>query len=169
MAGTFQQWQYLDPMSQQTGGVPGASAKTFPIRGNGPEPWFRDHLDALRSARVPTAQYPDGYLGTTINRRREDRLSNGGPLVAERPYATMRNYQRGIHVGSRVLPQAYFWDEDVHPMAGLEHQAAGKRWAPQGELITYLANDGKPGPVRGSQSLEDQRRRIPDRLHPRWK
>lgn len=166
MPQAFSEWQYLDPMAQQTGGVPGAASKTYPIRGNGPEPWFRDHLDATRSARIPTAEYPDGYVGTT-NTRRESRIQSGG----QRPYQTMRNYQRGIHVGARVLPSAYFWTDEVDPMAGLRAQSEGKKWTQQGEYITHLTNDGKAGPVRGSISMRDPVRdqTVPPRLYPRWK
>lgn len=163
-ANTFDQWMYLDPMQVQTGGAPGSAAKTYPIRGNGPEPWFRDRMDGLRSARIPTAAYPSGYLGTWKGRR-EDRIQGRGP------WATKRNYQRGIHVGARVAPQQYFWTDDVYPMAGLEAQSQGTKWTQQGEYYTHLVNDGKAGPVRGSQSLADPARdvNIPPRLHPTWK
>lgn len=160
----FTQWMYNDPLQSQTGGAPGSGPKTYPIRGNGPEPWFRDRLDALRSARIPTAAYPDGYAGT-VRSRREDRLTSSSGRM------TQRNYQRGIHVGARVDPDSYWWTDDVHPMAGLEAQAKGERFTQKGEYSTHLINDGKAGPVRGSMSLQDpvRDRQYPSRLHPKWK
>ena len=175
---TFQQWMYLDPMSQQTGGVNGSASKTFPIAGNGPEPWFRDRLDGIRSARIPTAEFPDGYLGTTRTRR-EDRLTHGGARQ------TKKNYERGVHVGARVDPQSYLWDANiVHPMAGLEAQARGEKWTAsmaEGFQVTHpagvgtaglhLTNGGKPMP-RGSQSLVNHpgASRFNDpRLRPRYR
>lgn len=151
---SFSPWQNLTPMGIQTGGAPGNASSTFPIN-NAPEPWFRDRLDALRSARIPTSEYPDGYLGT-VRTRREDRLVQHGGTRQ-----TQRSYERGIHVGARVSPEAYFWTTEVNPHLGLEHQAIGKKFAPQGELLTHLVNGGKPGPVRGSGSL------LAERTHPR--
>lgn len=151
-ANTFTSWQHLPPMGIQTGGVPGSARNTFPID-SGPEPWFRDRLDAARSARIPSAEYPDGYLGN-VDRKREGRVAHSGT-------PNTRSYHRGIHVGARVRPDAYFWDDTVSPQMGLELQARGKKFAPTGELATHLVNDGKPGPVQGSQSL--------GRLTPRWR
>lgn len=140
----FSQWQYLDPLGQQTGGVPGSASKTYPLMGI-PEPWFRDKIDALRAARIPSAEYPDGYLGT-VRSRRQDRLTSHGGRH------TQRSYQRGVHVGSRVDPQAYFWVDEIHPKAGLEAQAKGERWQMTPDPNTHLVNDGKPV-LRGARSL----------------
>jgi hypothetical protein len=149
---TFTSWQQLTPMGVQTGGVPGNASNTFPIN-SGPEPWFRDRLDAVRSGRLPSAGYPDGYLGT-VRTRREDRLVQHGGTRQ-----TQRSYERGIHVGARVSPDAYFWTNEVNPQLGLRLQAAGAKFAPQGEALTHLVNGGKPGPVRGTGSLDDPRLR----------
>lgn len=149
---SFSQWQHLTPMGVQTGGAPGSASQTFPIN-NAPEPWFRDRLDALRSARIPTAEYPDGYLGT-VRTRREGRLAAHGGYRQ-----TKRSYERGIHVGARVSPESYFWTDAVNPTIGLELEARGQKFAPQGEVLTHLVNGGKPGPVRGSQSLDNPRLR----------
>lgn len=164
---TFSQWMQLDPMGQQTGGVPGAASKTYPIRGNGPEPWYRNRKDALLAARIPTAMYPDGYLGT-VQSRRQDRLraQGGGTRM------TQRSYQRGVHVGARVEPQQYFWSEEVYPEAGLVAQSEGRRFAPTGEYATHLMNDGKPGPVRGSLSLthyDEYLKSSYQKLAPNWR
>lgn len=163
----FSQWQSLDPMGQQSGGVPGSASKTYPLVGDGPEPWFRDRLDEMRSARIPTAEYPDGYLGT-VKSRRQDRLQAAGGSAR----LTQKHYQRGVHVGARVDPQSYFWQEDtIHPMAGLVAQAEGRKWAPTGNYVeTKLTNDGKPMP-RGAPSLVDESKKTLNnpRLAPRWK
>lgn len=142
---TFTQWQYQDPMGQQQGGVPGSASKTYPIRNHlGPEPWFRSRKDMLLSARIPTAQYPDGYLGTVRSRVRDRLRAEGGGTRL-----TQRNYQRGVHVGARVEPQQYFWSEEVYPEKGMELQLKGQKFAPQGELHSHLINDGKPRPQPG--------------------
>ena len=132
------------------GGGPGMASNTFPIN-HAPEPWFRDRLDALRSARIPSADYPDGYLETVRTRRQDRLVAHGGGQAHSSE--TQRSYERGVHVGARVSPQAYFWTEELNPTLGLELQARGQKFAPQGEMIAILTNDGKPGPVRGSQSL----------------
>lgn len=58
----------------------------------------RDILDARRlmdTGHVPSAEYPDGYLGTIgAGTRRQDRLLNN---IGNR--ATQRSYQRGVHKG----------------------------------------------------------------------
>lgn len=127
------------------GGHPaGMASNTYPIHG-GAQPWFKDRLDALRSARTPEADYPDGYLGT-VRTRRQDRLAAHGGQAS--PSETRRSYERGVHVGSRVAPSAYFWPEHIHPQLGLHLQAEGKKFAPTGELIPQLTNSGKPvGPA----------------------
>ena len=160
---SFTEWMHLPPMGVQTGGAPGSASNTFPIN-NAPEPWFRDRLDAARSARIPSAEYPSGYLGTTRTRR-EDRLVQGGGSAHSGE--TKKSYERGIHVGARVSPEAYFWNEELHPALGLELQARGQKFAPQGEAATHLVNDGKAGPPRGSNSLQDPRTQR--RLAPQWR
>lgn len=159
----FTQWQHFDPTNS---GVPGGGSKVFPLSKSGPEPWYRDDMDKARSAaRTPDAEYPSGYLGTTRSRR-EDRLKSGGGNRR-----TKHHYQRGVHRGSRAEPDAYFWDNDLHPMAGLEAQAQGRKWAPTGGPVnTHLTNDGKNMP-RGAQSLagDPGRTTIPTRVHPGWK
>jgi len=149
---TFTSWMANTPMGQQTGGVPGHASNTFPIN-NGPEPWFRDRLDALRSGRIatPSAQYPDGYL-QTVRTRREDRLIAHGGGVSHSG-ETKKSYERGIHVGARVSPNAYFWNDDMYPQLGLDLQAEGSKFAPQGEALTHLGNDGKPGPARTAEEV----------------
>jgi hypothetical protein len=103
---------------------------------------YRGVLDARRSVgdpsnRVPSAAYPDGYLGT-IQGRRDDKL-----LKSVQSRLTQRSYQRGVHKGERIDPQDYQWTADVNPMAGLDNEATGQRWAPKGSPTERLAHMGK--------------------------
>lgn len=122
---------------------------------------FRNPLDAKRaqqSARIPSAEYPDGYLGT-IQSRRADRL-----LDAATNRLTNRSYQRGVHRGERVDPQDYFWPAPVDELSGIRRQfqavpdADGTKFlvpraAPLMTLQEHmLATTGRQVP-RGSQSL----------------
>ena len=143
---TFTQWATHDATH-------GHASNSFPLN-NAPEPWFRDRLDAIRSAKIPSAEYPDGYLGTTRTRREDRLVQHGGNNTG----GTEKSYLRGVHVGSRVQPDAYFWSDAVSNTMGIELQAQGKKFAPQGEAVQHLINDGKPGPVRGSASLRSLNR-----------
>lgn len=103
----------------------------------------RDILDARRmmdTGHIPSAAYPDGYLGTLgAGSRREDRLMG---KIANR--ATQKSYQRGVHKGERVDPADYYWPDDFGPMTGLEYQARGQKWTATGSMIgSPLVNDGK--------------------------
>lgn len=113
---------------------------------------YRNVLDARRSvgdpnARTPSAAYPDGYLGT-INGRRDDRL-----LKSVQSRLTQRSYQRGVHKGERVDPGDYRWTAEVNPMAGLEAQARGERWAPSGSPTERLAHMGKVNALSPDEML----------------
>lgn len=134
-----QNWQYNTPVPQ-----PGA------LHGGGAFPTgsLRDVLDAKRSAQapgIPSAAYPDGYLGT-ISSRREDRVLN-----AVKDKLNERSYQRGVHKGERAPAEDYFWPKDFNPMSGLERQASGKRWAPSGDPVEKLAHGGKNSVVTPSE------------------
>ena len=112
---------------------------------------YRGVLDARRSVgdpnnRVPSAAYPDGYLGT-IQSRREDRL-----LKNVQSRLTQRSYQRGVHKGERVDPQDYRWTADVNPQAGLAAEAEGVRWAPTGSPTERLAHMGKVNTLNPSET-----------------
>ena len=173
-------WQYLTPMEI---GQPGSN-----VRANGGAGaqalHFRNPLDAQRAAmgnRVPSAEYPDGYLGT-INSRREDRLLNSikGRL-------TQRNYQRGVHKGERIDPQDYYWADDVRPDIGLEYQAMGLRWTQSGtpvERLTALGTAELASPAhrdaltrqfgvddrsRVAQIIDPERQTRMRRLMPNWR
>jgi hypothetical protein len=110
----------------------------------GPNPFFHDQLDQLRSQwrSTPEATYPDGYLGT-INTRRQDRLLNG---LKQRSGA--KPYTRGIHKGERRDPSDYMWPEEFNLFTGLELQSSKNpvKFTPPGlglEVGQLLVNDGK--------------------------
>lgn len=108
----------------------------------GPQPFFRDELDAFRSMwrRTPEATYPDGYLGT-ITARRDDRL-----LQATKQRENQRSYQRGVHKGERIDPGDYIWPDQFNLESGLQRQTTGMRWTPPGggvDTTAKLTNDGR--------------------------
>jgi hypothetical protein len=128
-------WQYL------ADGQPGSI-----VRANGGAGTdaltFRDPLDARRAAmgaRAPSAEYPDGYLGT-ITDRRQDRLLKG---VQKR--LNDRSYQRGVHKGDKLDNGDYSWPDTggVNPQAGLVYQAKGLKWTQKGNPVERLAHGGK--------------------------
>ncbi|WP_188279363.1 hypothetical protein [Streptomyces sp. CBMA29] len=145
----------------------------------------RDILDARRmmdTGRVPTAQYPDGYLGT-IESRRGDRLMN---RVGTRQ--NQRSYQRGVHKGERIDPADYYWPDDFNPSTGLEFEARGERWTAQGSMIgSPLVNDGKSASALSQDrfataarvytqeitppytNVDEQRRAQLQRFRPAWR
>lgn len=111
--GVFTPFQFLPPYNM---GAPG-NANTAG-GGGGIGPFFRDALDARRSAynQTPEAMYPDGYLGT-INTRRQDRL-----LDSLKTRANQRSYVRGVHKGERIDPSDYLWPGQLQPMDGIMRQ-----------------------------------------------
>jgi hypothetical protein len=115
-------------------------------------PVARGELDAIRigTGRVPSAEYPDGYLGT-IRSRRDDRL-----LDSIKSRLGQKSYQRGVHKGERIEASQYFWPHDMNDMSGIKRQMRAKydpaagvyripRSAPQTHLTPapHLVNDGK--------------------------
>jgi hypothetical protein len=130
-------WQYLAPMGvgqQGSTNQAGGGGLGLPV-----PPGYRDALDAARSAvpAIPSAAYPDGYLGT-ITDRHEDKL-----FASVQGKLTDRSYQRGVHVGSRVDPQDYFWPKEFGPQTGLQMEAKGRRFNPPGTETERLAHMGK--------------------------
>ena len=143
-------------------------------------PVARGDLDAIRIGvgRVPSAEYPDGYLGT-IRSRRDDRL-----LDSIKNRVNQKAYQRGVHKGERIEPSMYYWPEQIHPMTGIERQMKAKlvningavvymseRSAPQTQLTPapHLVNDGKANTVADQPGTIDARRKaMLAYLRPAW-
>ena len=117
---------------------------------------YRDPLDAKRSAAgfAPGASYPDGYLGNIIDRQ------NDKMLGALQTSLNQRSYQRGVHVGSKIGADQYFWDDAMNPDMGIERQMQARptdveggvvimseRYAPTGGVEERLMHNEMP--VRG--------------------
>lgn len=122
---------------------------------------FRSPIDRDRAVggRIPQAEYPDGYLGNLSWDRRRDRLAIN---VTER--LTAQSYQRGVHKGSRISPQDYFWPSDKpQPDSGLIREAQGAirqgnvtlvpRFAPIGNPVERISHMGK---TAGMATPEEQ-------------
>jgi hypothetical protein len=122
-------------------------------------PVARGELDAIRigTGRVPSAEYPDGYLGT-IRSRRDDRL-----LDSIKSRLGQKSYQRGVHKGERIEPSMYFWPMEFNDQQGLQRQAKAKFDPQRGMYIVprsapnilltpapHLVNDGKTNMVSDS-------------------
>lgn len=110
---------------------------------------YRSPLDAKRAAagQLPQAEYPDGYLGTIIDRQQDKLLAS----VQER--LTDRSYQRGVHKGAKIDGSDYFWDTSVvDPMGRIRAESRAvntgytmqvRRYAPTGNPVERLAHMGK--------------------------
>lgn len=130
---------------------------TNTVYGGGGTPVARSEMDFLRMGvgREPSAEYPDGYLGT-IRSRRDDR---GRPnsvseqvLHGLKVRLTQRGYQRGVHRGERIDQNDYYLPNNLTADRGIKRQmAAAKkgtpaaRFAPASSLVPapHLVNDGK--------------------------
>lgn len=122
----------------------------------------RDPLDAARQGafgggRIGEASYPDGYLGP-VNNRRQDRLANE---VAGR--MTDRNYQRGVHAGTKQPALNYYWPAEASPDQGIMRELHGrrrgnvimvKRHTPAGSPVEHLVNGGKLSQLDQAQQAE---------------
>lgn len=109
----------------------------------GPQPLFRDALDAARSLwrAEPGAHHPDGYIDSAISNRREDRI---GTAI----WRNQKAYTRGVHKGERIDMSDYLWPAEFNLFSALEAQAVGMRYVSPAfaEEPVMLTNDGKPGP-----------------------
>ena len=150
MPQSHQNWQYLG-----ASGYVGAYTTT----GGGGTPIVpRSSMDFLRLGvgRTPSAEYPDGYLGT-IRSRRDDK-GNGSDTVLDslKSRQTQRGYQRGVHKGERIDPGQYMWPDNLKPDRRLNLRVKEVdldggltmnvvRDAPKFDLAPapHLVNDGK--------------------------
>jgi hypothetical protein len=136
-------------------------------QGGAGTPIARSDLDSIRigTGRVPSAEYPDGYLGT-IRSRRDDRL-----LDSIKNKVNQKAYQRGVHKGERIEPSMYYWSQDFSDQSGIKRQMKAKydpasgmfripRSAPLTNLVPapHLVNDGKANMRSDSPANLDVRR-----------
>lgn len=143
-------------------------------------PVARGELDAIRmgTGRVPQAEYPDGYLGT-IRSRRDDRL-----LDSIKSRVNQKAYQRGVHKGERIEPNAYYWDVEFNDQSGIKRQMKAKPVNINGGIVymipragietrltpaPHLVNDGKSNLVSDAPgTINPMRANQLSYLRPKW-
>lgn len=120
---------------------------------------YRSALDARRAAKgqLPYAQYPDGYLGTLSQDRRQDKL-----LDAVKSKLNQRSYQRGVHKGEKIASSDYYWPSDADPMRRIRAESNFvhdgntmnvTRFAPRGNPVERLAHMGKLGGLSANEQV----------------
>ena len=125
-----QNWQSLG-----AGGLNG-----YNNQGDHGGPSVRSNLDFQRLGvgRVPSAEYPDGYLGSLTTRRRDDKL-----LDSLKNNLNKKAYQRGVHKGERVDAAQYYWPSELQPTRGITRQMKSKLDASSG-VVVYYSDRNKP-------------------------
>lgn len=145
--------------------------------GGGGVPVARSEIDASRMAigRVPSAEYPDGYLGNVKSRRSgrsEGSSASDVVLDSLKNRLTQRSYQRGVHKGERIDPSDYLWPAAWDPQRGLMSEARGSKTtlATQISEPVHLVNSGKTD-MRANQPTEinPMRNTFNNRLRPAWR
>jgi hypothetical protein len=104
----------------------------------------RSRLDGLRmgTGRVPSAEYPDGYVGTIRSRRDDKGKPNSvseAVLDSIQTRVNQRSYQRGVHKGERIDPGDYAWPQEWSNETGVMNQMRGIKTAP----LMHLAQIGR--------------------------
>lgn len=166
--------------SQNWQSLGGGGLNGYNNQGGAGTPVARDTMDSLRIGvgRVPSAEYPDGYLGT-IRSRRDDRL-----LDSIKTRVNQKAYQRGVHKGERVEPSAYYWSPDFNDQIGIQRQMKAKQVEINGVTVwkserytqdirlvpaPHLVNDGKSNMVSDSPgTINVQRSNQLNYLKPKW-
>ena len=159
---------------------------TYTNYGGGGVPVARSELDYLRMGvgREPSAEYPDGYLGT-IRSRRDDRgrpASTSDKLLDSLKIRVgQRSYQRGVHRGERIDQSDYYYPKGLEKERGIIRQmkAAAKnvpvsRHVYDAQIVPapHLVNDGKAGPTVRSDSpvlVNAARQDQMARMRPQWR
>lgn len=103
---------------------------------------YRTPLDAQRAAKgsVPHAEYPDGYLGTIVDRQ-EDKL-----LEAVQEKLTERSYQRGVHKGEKIARTDYLWNTDVvDPNGRINVESRARRTTVEGTALYRIERNTPTG------------------------
>jgi hypothetical protein len=163
-----QNWQSLG-----AGGLYG-----YNNQGGAGTPVARGELDAVRIGigRTPSAEYPDGYLGT-IRSRRDDKL-----LDSIKSRVGQKQYQRGVHKGEKIGPDHYFWSMDFNPQSGLQRQMKIQYdkenqtfMVPRATILSemapppHLVNDGKANMRSDAPvNIDERRAQRLSYLRPRW-
>jgi hypothetical protein len=156
--------------------------------GGGGVPVARGELDFLRLGvgRVPSAEYPDGYLGT-IRSRRDDRgrpsSTSDTVLNSMKIRLGQRGYQRGVHRGERIDPSDYYYPPALSADRGIKRQMKakynGQTWDTRRHVedqtlvpAPHLPNDGKAGPsVRSDSPYNMDQKRVSQlrNMRPAWR
>jgi len=156
---------------------------TYTNYGGGGVPVARSELDYLRMGvgREPSAEYPNGYLGTIRSRRDDRGIANGTSdrvLDKMKQRVGQRSYQRGVHRGERIDPSDYYYPSGLDRDRGIKRQMAAAR---RGDLVPrnapvsklapapHLVNDGKAN-TKHNAPYEVNQRRVDQisRLKPGW-
>ena len=136
----------------------------------------RSVLDGLRmgTGRVPSAEYPDGYVGTIRSRRDDKGKPNSiseAVLNSVQTRVNQRSYQRGVHKGERIDPGDYVWPAEWSDQTGIANQMRGRRTAPLLDMApVHLINDGKAD-IPNKVPAELNPRRVDQfaRMRPAWR
>ena len=154
-----QDWQALG-----AGGLYG-----YNNQGGSGGPAVRDNLDFQRLGvgRVPSAEYPDGYLGTLTTRRRDDKL-----LDSLKNNVNKKAYQRGVHKGERIEPSGYYWPTELQPTRGLSRQMNAKMDNANGTVVYRVARNSPvveltPAPHLVNDGKANVSANVPAEFHPR--
>lgn len=181
MSSSRPQWMFNPPMGAAMPGAPVQVGAGGGFNGGAQAMSFRDPLDAARAGmgrnRIPSAEYPDGYLGN-LKSRREDRLLQGIKDIVNK-----RAYTRGVHAGEKIEPDDYILPPEFAWDSGLRRQAQGRptaegTWAVQRQAPLYTVYEqlqaNPHGLPRGAESLvtlqlnPSQSQQVAH-LSPRWR
>lgn len=167
--------------SQNWQSIGGNGLSGYNNQGGQGTPIARSDIDATRIGigRVPSAEYPDGYLGT-IRSRRDDRL-----LDSVKARVNQKAYQRGVHKGERIDASQYFWSPEFSDQMGIQRQSKAKQQLINGVVVwvtpksgqdlrlvpaPHLVNDGKANTVAtAATTINVQRANALNYLKPAWR
>lgn len=141
----------------QANGAAGFYGGNIVGQGTG-QPSALSELDAQRMGigRAPSADWPDGYLGS-FRTRRDDKMLQG---VQAR--VNQRSYQRGVHKGERIDHSDYYWPLQLQPDRALRNERKGLRTSFVEALTPapHLVNDGKSDIVATEPGRIDLKRKM---------